>query len=101
MPTYCYSTKAVVWSCSVEKGVLRNFAKFTGNTCAGVSFSIKLPAACSFITKETPAQVFSSKFCKIFKNTYFEELEIGGIGEEHCLKQIWHIYLGLKCLGLR
>ena len=23
--------------------------------------------------KETPAQVFSSKICKIFKNTYFEE----------------------------
>ena len=23
--------------------------------------------------KETPAQVFSSEYCKIFKNTYFEK----------------------------
>ena len=27
--------------CSVRKGVLRNFAKCTGNTCARVSFLIK------------------------------------------------------------
>ena len=27
-----------------KKGVLKDFAKFTGNTCAGVSFSIKLDA---------------------------------------------------------
>ena len=30
--------------------------------------------ACNFIKKETLAQVFSSKFWKIFKNTYFTEL---------------------------
>ena len=45
------------------------------NTRAGISFLIKLQAACSFTTKETPAQVFSSKSCEIFKNNYFEELE--------------------------
>ena len=28
--------------CCVKTGVLRNFAKFTGNTCARVSFLIKL-----------------------------------------------------------
>ena len=26
-----------------------------------------------FYLKETPTQVFSSKYCKICKNTYFEE----------------------------
>ena len=34
--------------CSVRKGVLKNFANFTGNTCARLSFLIKLQA-CNFI----------------------------------------------------
>ena len=42
------------------------------NTCARVSFLIKLQAeACNFIKKETLAQVFSWEFCKISKNTFF------------------------------
>ena len=41
------------------------------DTCARVSFLIKLQdSACNFIKKETLAQVFSSKFCKISKNTF-------------------------------
>ena len=57
-----------------KKGVLRNFAKFTGNTCARVSFWIKLQApGCSFIKKETLAQVFFSELCEISKNTFFIE----------------------------
>ena len=40
------------------------------NTCARVSFLIKLQAACNFIKKETLAQVFSCEFCEISKNTY-------------------------------
>ena len=43
-----------------RKGVLRNFAKFTGkHLCQGL-----------FFKKETLAQVFSSEFCKISKNTF-------------------------------
>ena len=84
--------------CSVRKGVLRKFAKFTRNTCARVSFLIKLQASAfnfikketlaqvfsrvsfliklqastfNFIKKETLAQVFSCKFCKFSKNTFF------------------------------
>ena len=33
--------------CSVRKGIQRNFKKFTGNTCARVSFLIKLQGCCS------------------------------------------------------
>ena len=44
------------------------------NICGGVSLR-KLQAACSFIREGTLAEVFSCKFCKIFKNTYFEELK--------------------------
>ena len=29
--------------------------------------------ACNFIKKNTPTQVFSSEYCKTFKNTCFEE----------------------------
>ena len=41
-------------------GVLANFAKFTRQHLS----------AFNFIEKETPAQVFS-KFCKVFKKTFF------------------------------
>ena len=42
-----------------------------GNTCARISFLIKLLAsACSFIKIETLAQVFSCEFCKISKSTF-------------------------------
>ena len=42
-----------------KKGVLRNFAKFTGEyLCQSL-----------FIKKETVIQVFSCEFCKIYKNT--------------------------------
>ena len=44
------------------------------NTCARVSFLIKLQAeACNFIKNETLAQVFSCAFCVIFRNTFFTE----------------------------
>ena len=40
------------------------------NTCARVSFLIKLQA--NFIEKETPAQLFSCEFCEIFKKTFLK-----------------------------
>ena len=46
-----------------EKGVFRNFAKFTGKHL--------WPRTCDFIKKETLAQVSSCEFCEISKNTFF------------------------------
>ena len=47
-----------------KKGVLRNFAKFTGkHLCQSLFFK-------NFFKKETLAQVFSCEFCKISKNTF-------------------------------
>ena len=43
------------WICSLKKGVLKNFTKFTGKHLQG--------DACNFIKKETLAQVF---FCEFF-----------------------------------
>ena len=50
--------------CSTIKGVLRNFAKLTGKHLCQSLFLNK---------KETLAQMFSSEFCKISKNTFFKE----------------------------
>ena len=47
--------------CFTKKSVLKNFALFTGKL-----------QTCNFIKKKT--QVFSSEYCEIFNNTYFEEL---------------------------
>ena len=49
--------------CSVKKGVLRNFEKFTGKHLRQ-SF---------FYNKETLAEVFSCEFCEISKNTFSTE----------------------------
>ena len=101
-----------------KKGVLKNFAYFTGrnlcwsvfyillkkvllkisqnsqkNTCARGSFLIKLQAsdsACNFIKNETLVQVFSCEFCESFKNTFFSE----------CIRATASIYFILQCLNL-
>ena len=56
-----------------KKGVLRNFAKSTGKHQYQSLFFNKVAGACSFIKKETLAQVFSCEFCEICKNTFFTE----------------------------
>ena len=49
-----------------------NLAKFTGkHVCWSLSFNNVV--ACNFILKESPTQVFSCEFCKIFKYTFFNE----------------------------
>ena len=58
--------------CSMEKGVLKYFAKFTrkylyeSHLCNEVD-------TCNFIKKEQLAQLFSCEFCEISKNTFFTE----------------------------
>ena len=53
--------EAVARRCSVGKGVLRYFAKFTGKLCNKVAG----------LKKKTLAQMFSCEFCEISKNTFF------------------------------
>ena len=74
---------------SHKKGALKNFAKFTENTCARGSFLIKLQAS-DFIKNETLVQVFSCEFCESFKNTFFTE---------H-IRATASIYFILQCLNL-
>ena len=49
--------EAVVLWCSIKKGVLKNFAEFTVNTCTRASFLVKLQA-CNFIKKDSGTSVF-------------------------------------------
>ena len=64
-------------SCSLRKGVLRNFTTFTGKHLCQSLFFNKVaclwPLACNFIEKETLAQIFSCECCEISKNTFFTE----------------------------
>ena len=58
----------------MKKGVLKNFAKFTGkHLCQSLFFNKADSEACNFIKKETLTQVFSCEFCVSSKNTFFTE----------------------------
>ena len=63
-------------TCSLKKVVLKNFARFIGKDLVGV------------FNKVVPTQVFSCEYCKIFKNTYFEE-HPWMAASECCLQQQW------------
>ena len=44
------------------------------NSCVGVSFSVTLQTVdLQFYENQTPAQVFSSEFCKIYQGRFFTE----------------------------
>ena len=58
----------------VKKGVLKNFASFTGERLCCSLFIIKLQALRHATSlKKAPTQMFSCEICKIFENTHFEE----------------------------
>ena len=61
--------EAILRRCSVKKVFLEILQNSLENTCARVSFLIKLQT--SGLKKETLAQVFSCDFSKISKNTFY------------------------------
>ena len=73
--------------CPVKKIFLKIPQNSQENTCAIVSFLIKLPQACNLVKKETLTQVFSCEFCEIFKNTFFTE-QLRTIAFPGCLLEI-------------
>ena len=46
----------------MKKRLFLKISKYSQESCRPASFK-----------KQTPTQVFTSEYCKIFKNTYFEE----------------------------
>ena len=82
-----------------EKGVLKNFAKFTGKHLFRVSFLIKLQAeASNFFRKETLIQIFLCEFCEIFKNTYFYETPLVAASVD--MKNLAHLEFVARCNNL-
>ena len=70
----CALLRSSHWRCSVRKGVLRNFAKFTGkHLCQSLFLNKVAGSGCSFIKKETLSHMFSCEFCEISLNTFFTE----------------------------
>ena len=64
-----------VTRCFSKKGVRKCLVKFTGKH---FYYSLLLIKFTELQKKETPAQVFSCKFCNIFTNIYcVEHLEMG------------------------
>ena len=64
---FCIFVRSNLQKYSIQIGVLKNFTKFTENTCTRISIFI-------FIKNQTLAQVFSREFSEIFQNTFFSEL---------------------------
>ena len=60
--------EAFAWICSVKKVFLKVSQNAEEDICTSS------PQSYNFIKKETPAQVFFGKFCKIFENNHFLEL---------------------------
>ena len=59
--------------CSVKKGFLRNFTKFTGkHQCQSLFFN-KVAGRPATLLKKRLAQVFFCEFCEISKNTFLTE----------------------------
>ena len=69
----CKTAEAVARRCSVKKVFIEILQNSRENTCSRVFFFNKVAGLrpCNFIIKkETLAQVFSSEFCEISKNTF-------------------------------
>ena len=63
-------SEAVTRGCSVKKVFLKVSQNSQKNTCARVSFLIKLQTSGNFIKKEILAQVFPYEIWEIFMNTF-------------------------------
>ena len=62
--------------CSIKKGVLKNFSRFTWKDPCQNLFLIKIQALGrrpATLLKKRLVQVFSCEFCEISKNTFFTE----------------------------
>ena len=71
----CFESEAAIIGLLWDKVFLEISQNSQKNSCARVSFLIKLQASGLqlYIKKATPAQVFSCEFCEFSKNTFFTE----------------------------
>ena len=81
--------------CSLQKGVLRNFTKFTGKHLCQNLFLNEVAGLrpATLLKKETLAQVFSCEFCEISKNTFFTEHLWTTASKGSCAQKEFQIYV--------
>ena len=86
--------EAVTQRCSMKKVFLQNLQNWQENTCVKFSFFNKVaglwPLACNFIKKETLAQMFSCKFCKICKNSFFSRTSLVAVSLPEYIPKIYN-----------
>ena len=69
-----FVSEAVAQKCSIKKVFLEISQKLHENTCARVSFLIKLQSqVCSFINRETHHRCFRVNFAKFLRKAFFTE----------------------------
>ena len=80
----------------LQKNVFNNWAKFTGKRLCWSIFLLK------FIKNETPTQMFSCEFCKLFNNNYLykscEQLpKVLSLGKDvqQLINHQWNVYFTL------
>ena len=61
------------WRCSVRKGVIRNFAKFTGKHKCQSLFLITLQARPATLLKKRLAHVFPANFAKFLRTLFLQK----------------------------
>ena len=67
----CLKNRRSYQRCSTKKGVLKNFAKFTGkDLCQSLFLNKEAGLRQTLLTKETQTQVFSCEFCEISQYTF-------------------------------
>ena len=76
--------------CSIRKGSLRNFGKFTGKHLYQDLFLNKVTGLSgNFIKEETQTKVFSCGFCEISENNLFTE-HLWATVSAHSLQLYWN-----------
>ena len=63
-----------------KPAILKNFVIFTGKHLCGDLFFIKVAGFSGLYLKRTSTQIFSGEYWRIYKNIYFEELEVATRG---------------------
>ena len=76
----------VLQRCSIEKGVLRNFAKFTGKHRCSILF-FNRPAT---LLKRLWHRCFSCEFCENSKNTFLTE-HLWSTAFERDIRTLWKL----------
>ena len=117
-----FSSEAIVWRCSKEKDVLKNFAKFTGKHLRSSLFFRKVaaqstppenikkhfflfwvsiiewPATLYMACRDTPVQMFSREYRKIFNDLHWENCVLSNSVEELTEIEAWLLLTFLLCL---